>query len=90
LRRRHKDREIVAALLHAKGAELGEAAILALEHAPQFARLLFQRALRSSNPDVQLTVSAALAILEGAIPLVRVTWPEYAFSRRGTRRELIL
>jgi transposase len=30
------------------------------------------------------------AQVEGAIPLVRVTWPEYAFSRRGTRRELIL
>jgi hypothetical protein len=26
----------------------------------------------------------------GAIPLVRVTWPEYAFSWRVPRRELIL
>jgi hypothetical protein len=44
--------------------ELGDAAVLALEHLPALARELFRRALRSWVPNDRITAAAALAILD--------------------------
>lgn len=51
----------LAAMTH---RELGDAAILALEHLPDLARELFRRALRSWVPNDRMTAAAALAILD--------------------------
>ncbi|MFT3683715.1 MAG: hypothetical protein QM783_02115 [Phycisphaerales bacterium] len=56
--------EIERGLLSMQKRELGDAALLALEHFPVHARMIFRRALRSSVPIDRTTAAAALAILQ--------------------------
>lgn len=51
-------------LTKADGLALGEAALLALEHAPESSLPLFRRALRSKFPHVRMTTAAALALID--------------------------
>ena len=57
-------RKVSELLPTARGHELGEVAILALEYAPQYARELFRRALRSTVPHSRIIAAAALAIID--------------------------
>jgi hypothetical protein len=64
LRTGYKSDEVCRSLLKANNRETGDTAILALEFAPQFARELFRRALRSTIPIDRCAAAAALAILD--------------------------
>lgn len=56
--------EVKHSLKNARRHELGEAALLAMEYAPELALSLFRRALRSEIPYNRTTAAAALAIID--------------------------
>lgn len=56
--------ELAAALSVAGGAGVGDAAFLALEHAPEVALPLLRRALRSAVPCNRTTAAAVLALID--------------------------
>jgi hypothetical protein len=64
LRRGHRVAEVLEALPRAGPRTSGDAALLALEHAPALALPLFREALRSSVPDTRCTAAAVLALLD--------------------------
>jgi hypothetical protein len=64
LRHRYRREELLAALPAAAGTEIGEACLLALEHAPELALPLFRRALLSDIPADRNTVAAILALID--------------------------
>jgi hypothetical protein len=64
LRHGHRREEVLAALPRAGGCELGEACLLALEHAPGLALPLIRRALCSGVPANRTTVAAILALID--------------------------
>ena len=64
LRHGHYAAEISRALTNARRQQLGEIALVALEHAPSQARTLFQRALRSQFAYSRNIAAAALAVLD--------------------------
>jgi hypothetical protein len=66
LRYGYRTKEIAAALPSVRSYSIGEAAIIALEHAPQHAIELLRRALRCSisiSPD-RMTAAATLALID--------------------------
>jgi hypothetical protein len=64
LRHGHRREELLAALPAAAGAEVGEACLLALEHAPELALPLFRRGLLSDAPANRSAVAAILALID--------------------------
>jgi hypothetical protein len=56
--------KLVAALSAAGGYGVGDAALLALEHAPEAALPLLRRALRSDVPNNRITAAAVLALID--------------------------
>jgi hypothetical protein len=60
----HRREEVLATLPRAGGYELGEACLLALEHAPGLALPLIRRALCSGVPANRTTVAAILALID--------------------------
>jgi hypothetical protein len=55
--------EMFAALNKAGGTEIGEAALIALEHAPQYALPLFRKGLLDDIPMNRAHISAVLALI---------------------------
>jgi hypothetical protein len=64
LEQRYRREEVVDRLSLVDEQECAEAAILCLEHAPEHAREVFRRAVRSSVPYDRNIAAAALAILD--------------------------
>jgi hypothetical protein len=64
LRHGHRRAELLATLPVAGGYEMGEACLLALEHAPEQALPLIRRALRSRVPVNRTAVAALLALID--------------------------
>jgi hypothetical protein len=64
LRHGHRREEVLAALPRAAGYEMGEACLLALEHAPELMLPLVRRALLSGVPANRTTVAAVLALID--------------------------
>lgn len=64
LRHGHNLDEVLAALPRAGGYEMGEACLLALEHAPRLALPLIRRALCSGVPANRTAVAAILALID--------------------------
>jgi hypothetical protein len=64
LRHEYLAEEMKAALLHAEGIAIGEAALLALEHDPDRALPLFRRALRFHIPANRSLAAATLALID--------------------------
>jgi hypothetical protein len=64
LRHGHRRDEVLADLARAGGCAAGEAALLALEHAPGLALPLIRQALRSRVPLDRCTVAAVLALID--------------------------
>jgi hypothetical protein len=64
LRRGHRVDEVCRQLQKADAQTLGEAALLALEYAPEYALTLFRRALRSEIPINRIVAASVLAILD--------------------------
>jgi hypothetical protein len=64
LRHDHRQQEVLAALSRAGGCEMGEAVLLALEHAPHLALPLIRRALCSKVPANRCAVAAVLALID--------------------------
>jgi hypothetical protein len=64
VRHGYQREELLAALPSAAGAEIGEACLLALEHAPELALPLFRRALLSNAPANRTTVAATLVLID--------------------------
>jgi hypothetical protein len=60
---RHREK-VLAALPRAGGSQLGEACLLALEHAPELALPLIRRALCSNVPANRTEVAAILALID--------------------------
>ncbi len=56
--------ELAATLSAAGGSGVGDAALLALEHAPELALPLLRRALRSEVPCCRTTAAAVLALVD--------------------------
>jgi hypothetical protein len=63
LRHGYRTGELLAALPQARGTEVGEAVLLALEHAPKHALPLIRKALLADVPISRITVSAILALI---------------------------
>jgi hypothetical protein len=59
----YKKEEMIAALPRAGGTEVGEAVLLALEHAPEHALPLIRRCLLDHVPCNRTTVAAVLALI---------------------------
>lgn len=64
LRHGHHTAEVLAALPRAGGYEVGEAVLLALEHAPGHVLPLVRKALLSGVPMNRTTVAAILAVID--------------------------
>jgi hypothetical protein len=64
LRRQERVDDVRRKLADMTHRELGDAALLALEHMLDLARSLFRRALRSRVPNDRTTAAAALAVLD--------------------------
>jgi hypothetical protein len=64
LRNGYRPEEVRAALCSAGETSLGEAALLALEYAPESALPLFRRAVRSQVPKDRTQVAAILALID--------------------------
>lgn len=64
LRHGHRTPEVIAALPNAGGPMLGEACLLALEHAPEVVLPLFRKALLSDIPANRSAVAAILALID--------------------------
>jgi hypothetical protein len=64
LRHGHRKEEVLAALPRAAGYQLGEACLLALEHAPELTLPLVRRALLSGVPANRTAVAAILALID--------------------------
>jgi hypothetical protein len=64
LRHRHRRDELFAALPRAGGYVMGEACLMALEHAPALALPLIRRALCSCVPANRMAVAAILALID--------------------------
>jgi hypothetical protein len=64
LRHGHRTEEALAALPSAAGYEMGEACLLALEHAPALMLPLVRRALLSGIPANRTVVAAVLALID--------------------------
>ena len=64
LRHEHRKEDLLAALPAAAGTEIGEACLLALEHAPELAIPLIRRALLADIPVNRSTVAAILALID--------------------------
>lgn len=64
LRHGHRAKEVAEALPSVGASLVGEAALLALEYAPQLAIPLFRRALRSDVPANRSTAAAVLALID--------------------------
>jgi hypothetical protein len=64
LRHGHRREEVLSALPRAGGSEMGEACLLALEHAPEMALPLIRQTLRSGIPANRTTVAAILALID--------------------------
>jgi hypothetical protein len=64
LRHGHRTGELLATLPAAAGAEIGEACLLALEHAPELALPLFRRGLLSDIPANRSMIAAVLALID--------------------------
>jgi hypothetical protein len=60
---RHGHHDLLPALLQAGGPVIGEAVLLALEHAPEFALPLIRKGLHSDIPINQSQVAAILALI---------------------------
>ena len=60
---RHRTEQIIAAVSRAGGTEVGEAVLLALEHAPQLALPLIRKALLAKIPINRIEVAAILALI---------------------------
>jgi hypothetical protein len=60
----HRREDVLAALPLAGGYAVGDAALLALEHAPELALPLIRRALRSAVPANRTAVAAVLALID--------------------------
>jgi hypothetical protein len=63
LRHGHRTAEMFAALPKAGGTEVGEAVLLALEHAPELALALIRKALLADIPINRIEVAAILALI---------------------------
>ena len=63
LKHRYRTAEVLAALPRAGGSVVGEAALLALEHAPELALPLIRRGLLSDVPANRAQVAALLAVI---------------------------
>lgn len=63
LRHGHHAADVIAALPKAAGTEIGEAVLLALEHAPEFALPLIRKALLADISINRIEVAAILAII---------------------------
>jgi hypothetical protein len=63
LRHGYRTDELFAALPRAQGTQVGEAVLLALEHAPEHALPLIRKALLADIPINRITVSAILALI---------------------------
>jgi hypothetical protein len=63
LRHGHRRAEVIAALARAGRTEIGEAALLALEHAPEMALPLVRKGLLADVPMDRTSVAAILALL---------------------------
>jgi hypothetical protein len=63
LKHGYKTDELLAALPRAGGTEIGEASLLALEHAPELALPLIRRGLLSDIPANRAEVAALLAVI---------------------------
>lgn len=64
LRHGYRNSEVIASLAKAGGTEIGDAVLLALEHAPQLALPLIRKALLSEIPMDRTTVAAVLALID--------------------------
>lgn len=64
LRHGHEVKQVVAVLPSVGASMVGDAALLALEYAPEFAVPLFRQALRSSVPANRTTAAAVLALID--------------------------
>jgi hypothetical protein len=64
LRHGYRREELLAALPLAGGGEVGEACLLALEHAPEKALVLIRRGLRADIPMDRTAVAAILALID--------------------------
>jgi hypothetical protein len=63
IRHGHRTSEMFAALPKAAGTEVGEAVLLALEHAPELALALMRKALLADIPINRIEVAAILALI---------------------------
>jgi hypothetical protein len=64
LRNGYQAPEVLRKLRRVQRHEVGEAALLAMEYAPDLVLILFRRALRSQIPYNRITAAAALGILD--------------------------
>jgi hypothetical protein len=63
LRHGHNTADVTAALPRAAGTEIGEAVLLALEHAPELALPLIRKGLFADIPINRIEVAAILAVI---------------------------
>jgi hypothetical protein len=63
LRHGHHTADVIAALPRAGGTEMGEAVLLALEHAPELALPLIRKGLLADIPINRIEVAAILAVI---------------------------
>jgi hypothetical protein len=63
LRHGHHAADVIAALPKATGTEIGEAVLLALEHAPELALPLIRKGLLADIPINRIEVAAILAVI---------------------------
>lgn len=64
LRHGFKRQRVLQELSQARRRELGECALIALEHAPESSLPLIRRALRSNVPIDRITIAATLALID--------------------------
>ncbi len=64
LKHNYRAEELRRSLTRAEGVSIADVALLALEHAPEHALVLFRRALRSGIPINRSTAAATLALID--------------------------
>lgn len=74
LRHGHRTSEVLATLPKAGGTEIGEAILLALEHAPEMARPLIRKAILSDIPINRIQTAAILAVIDKPWSVSELLW----------------